>query len=442
MKKRTFVKIISFLLAILVVVSVLCIKYYKRSQSFKTEIRYTYSRSIEELNSSLNKISVALGKMPYVWNPAQLSQIATDIYTESKIAKQAFSQLPTGAASYENVNKFLSQVGNFTVYLAQKAIDGGVINDTEKSNIEKLTTMAEGLSAGFAEMQVQIDTSGYWSDAITNNIEQTLGDDMFADKLNMLEDSIVDYPTLLYDGPYSDYVSAEYSYLIENSEAVDEQTAKAVAANALGIPIDEIMLDNYDSGKIPAFNLVYGEGAATVSINGGYLISFRKYNVGEQAKLSYNAAKKKAEEFIGKIFGESFLANYYFTDNGVCVVNFALVEGGVICYTDLVKVGVDMSSGDVVFFDARGYITNNKPREIEKPEFTQDEAKAVLKADLSIKSSALCLIPTEGGYEKLCYEFLCKTKENREILVYIGAQTLLQEDIFLVFQTNGGTLTK
>ncbi len=442
MKKRTLVKIISYLLAILLVVSVLCIKYYKHSQRFKTEIRYTYSRSIEELNSSLNKISVALGKMPYVWNPAQLSQIATDIYTESKIAKQAFAQLPTGEASYDNVNKFLSQVGNFTVYLAQKAIDGGEINETEKNNIETLTSMAQGLSAGFAEMQVEIDTTGYWSDAITGSIEQTIGDNAFTESLNILEDSIIDYPTLLYDGPYSDYVSVNNAYLIENAEAVDEQTAKTVAANALGISAEEIMLDNYDSGKIPAFNFVYGEGAATVSINGGYLISFRKYNVGEQAKLSYNQAKKKAEEFIGKTFGESFLANYYFTDNGVCVVNFALVSGGVICYTDLVKVGVDMSNGDVVFFDARGYITNNKPREMKTPKFTVEEAQNVLKDNLNIKSKALCLIPTEGGYEKLCYEFLCKTKENREILVYIGAETLRQEDVFLVFQTNGGTLTK
>ena len=101
-----------------------------------------------------------------------------------------------------------------------------------------------------------------------------------------------------------------------------------------------------------------------------------------------------------------------------------------------------MSNGDIVFFDARGYITNNKPREIISPPHTINEAQEILDDQLNVKSSALALIPSSGGYEKLCYEFLCEAKEKREILVYIGAETLIEEDIFLVFKTNGGSLIK
>ena len=442
MKKRIIIRIISFLLALIIVTLVFCIKYYRRSLSFQNEIRYTYSRSFEEMNSSFNKMRVALEKLSFVSSVGQISQLATDIYTEARIAKQAFSQLPTGAQAHENVNKFLSQVGNYTVYLAQKIIDGGEINEIEKSNLGTLTTIAANMSDNFSQLQVEIDRTGHWNENLTKNIQSTVENDVFVESISKLDESIIDYPTLLYDGPYSDYISSGSVYLVGNAVETDEQTAKTVAANALGIEVEELTLDNFDSGRIPAFNFVYGEGTASVSINGGKLISLRKYNVGSEQNLSYVQAKKSAEKFMGEMYKDTFLANYYFTDNGVCVVNFALVSDGVICYADLVKVGVDMSNGDIVFFDARGYLTNNKPREIESPAYTLEQAQAKLNGDLTVKSTALTLIPTSGGYEKLCYEFLCRTKENREILVYISAETLAEEDIFLIFKTNGGTLTK
>ncbi len=443
MKKRTFIRIIAYLLALLITATVFCLKYYELSKTYQNEIRYTYSRSFEEMNASLNKINVALAKLPFVTSAGQISQIATDIYTEAKIAKQAFSQLPTGELAYANVNKFFSQVGNYTVFLAQKVVDGGQISEAEKENITVLSNLAKDMSSSFTEMQISIESIGYWSEMLNQSMDDTVGTDIFMQSLNVLDESIIDYPTLLYDGPYSDYISSGSSYLIENSEAIDEQTAKTIAANALDIPTQEISLDNYDNGKISAFNFVYGEGVVSVSINGGYLISFRKYNVGEEPTLTYQQAKKRAEKFISEVYNEdNFLPNYYFTDNGTCVVNFALIENGVICYTDLVKVGVDMSNGDIVFFDARGYITNHKEREINEPIHTLEEAQALIDSTLIIKSTATALIPTSGGYEKLCYEFLCKSKDDREILVYINAETLAEEDIFLVFKTNGGTLTK
>ena len=442
MKKRTLIRIIAFMLALLIVVGIYCFKYYRRSLSFQNEIRYTYSRSFEEMNSSLNKIRVALEKISFVTSPSQISQLATDVYTEAKIAKQAFSHLPTGYQAHDNINKFLSQVGNYTVYLARRVIDGGEITEIERTNIETLSGLANTVSEDFTKLQVEIDRGGYWTEALTQNLENIVVNDVFSESITKLDESIIDYPTLLYDGPFSDYISSGEIYLVENSEEISEDTAKLIAANALNISAEDLSLDNYDSGRIPAFNFVYGEGTVSVSINGGYLISFRKYNVGNNSKLSYREAKKYAEKFLLENFKDTFLSNYYFTDNGVCVVNFALINDGVICYTDLVKVGVDMSNGDIVFFDARGYITNNKLREIISPPHTINEAQEVLDDQLNVKSSALALIPSSGGYEKLCYEFLCETKEKREILVYIGAETLIEEDIFLVLKTNGGSLIK
>ena len=443
MKKRTLIRIFCFLLALFFVAVGLGYKYYKQAKVFQDEITYTYSRSLEEVNSSLNKIEVALEKVRYVTTPSQMSVLAADIYTEAKIAKQAFSQLPTSEPALQNLNKFFSQIGNYTTFLAQKVIDGGEISDAEKQNIETLSVMAQNITDDFEVMQIEINSLGYWNDYLTNSLETAVVDETFMGSLNVLEESIIDYPTLLYDGPYADNIYSKTSYLVENSKPIGEETALTIAANALGIDKSELKIDNYDNGKIAAVNIVYGEGMASVSINGGYLISFRKYNTGEETVLSYQQAQTKAEKFISEILSKTFSVNYYFADNGVCVFNFARTENGVIFYPDLVKVGVDMSSGDIVFFDARAYIMNYAHREIIMPsEEKLGQAKERLSSSLTVKSSALCVIPTDGGYEKLCYEFLCRNSDGKEFLVYINTETLKEEQIFTVFKTNGGTLVK
>lgn len=442
MKKRTILRIFSFLIAIAIALFVFLIKYYQRSKTFQSEIKYTYSRSFEELNSSLNKINVSLEKAAYVSSADQISKIATEVYTESKIAKQAFSQLPTKAETIEKVNKFLSQVGNYSVFLAQKIISGGEIEAADRDNLEQLSDIAQDVSEGFSEIQTSLNNAEYHQTVLENAVNQALPETEFSEYLTEIDQSMADYPTLLYDGPYSDYISAKESELIKSSEPVDEETAKGVAAAALGINPEELSLDNYDSGSIPAYNFIYGEGAASVSINGGYLINFRKYNVGSEASLSYPQAITKAQEFMADNYSQNFIVNYYFTDNGVCVVNFALKQGAVICYTDLIKVGVDISNGDIVFFEARGYITNTKQRTIQTPEKSIEAAMETLNSSLNIKSNALALIPTEGGYEKLCYEFLCAGENGEEILIYINAETLAEEEIFIVLKTDGGTLVK
>ncbi|MBQ6816384.1 MAG: germination protein YpeB [Clostridia bacterium] len=442
MKNRTILRILCFLITLCIVLAIFLLKYYKRANSFQNEIKYTYSRSFEELYASLNKINVALDKAAYVSSANQISKIATDIYTESKIAKQAFSQLPTGSMAHQKINKFFSQVGNYSIYVANKVISGTDLVDEERDNLEKLSDIAKNISNGFSSMQITHNNIEHWTTVIDETLNNSLEEIEFVSNLNEIDNSMADYPTLLYDGPYSDYLSNKESELIKNSEPVDETTARQVAAKALGITPELLTVDNYDSGNIPAINFVYNEGAASVSINGGFLISFRKYNFDNIAAINYNQALIYAQNYLKDLFNKNFIASYYYTDNGVCVIDFALKEANVICYTDLIKVGVDMSSGDIVFFESRGYLINHKERTIETPKHSLDEAAAVLNTALGIKSSALTLIPTSGGYEKLCYEFLCSGEHGEEILIYINAETLNEEQIFMVLKTNGGTLVK
>ena len=136
-----------------------------------------------------------------------------------------------------------------------------------------------------------------------------------------------------------------------------------------------------------------------------------------------------------------FKETYYFTTEGICVVNFAFVDGQTLCYTDLIKVGVAMDTGEIVLYEASGYISNHKERTYPTPTYTVEQAKELISEALTPKETAIALIPTDAGEER-CYEFLCETEDGQEILVYININTLAEEEILILLKSDGGTLVK
>lgn len=109
-------------------------------------------------------------------------------------------------------------------------------------------------------------------------------------------------------------------------------------------------------------------------------------------------------------------------------MNFAYEQDGVTCYPDLVKVGVALDTGSVVFFDARGYLMNHQEREFSAPMLTDTTAREILSPSLTVQSQNMAVIPTSGRNEAYCYEFLCEGREGQKVLVYINSATRLRRN--------------
>ena len=61
---------------------------------------------------------------------------------------------------------------------------------------------------------------------------------------------------------------------------------------------------------------------------------------------------------------------------------------------------------------------------------------------LKVESGSLALIPTPGLNEVLCYEFQCTGENEDRVLVYINASTGMEEQIFILMQSDSGVLVK
>ena len=131
---------------------------------------------------------------------------------------------------------------------------------------------------------------------------------------------------------------------------------------------------------------------------------------------------------------------YFIKQGNVVTVNYAYNDNGVIVYPDLIKVKIALDNGEILGIETTGYLNSHKEREFNGPQITLEEAKAKINDKLEIMSENMAIIPTEWKTELVCYEFKWKLEE-KEFLVYINAETGKEEDILVILDTPGGTLT-
>ncbi|MEG1141418.1 MAG: germination protein YpeB [Clostridia bacterium] len=160
----------------------------------------------------------------------------------------------------------------------------------------------------------------------------------------------------------------------------------------------------------------------------------------QDKKIDFNEANIKAKEFLKLNNITNVTDRYYIIKDNEITINYAAVQNNVILYPDLIKVKVALDNGEILSYEALGYTYNHSNRENIIPKKSLNEAKKILNKNLTVISNDLCLIPTDSKKEILCYEFKCK-KDNKEYLVYINANTLLEEKILTVINSEDGTLT-
>lgn len=441
MKQRTVIRIISLLTAVILAIGGLWIKEMTKSRKYLLQIENEYSSSLSKLNSSLNNISLILEKTAYVNTARQISSYSAELYSEAELAKEALSALPTGEDGLNTVYKFLSQVGNYALSVSKKMISGESITAEQKQNLIKLGDTARTVSQVISDSQLTFNNNEYWANELESRIDGIVKDSPLAQSLNTLEQDLSDYPTLIYDGPYSDHILNKEPLMTANTTTVSKDEAHKIAQSLLSKK-SRLKYDGLQNGKIDCYRFINDDVTVTVSKNGGYLVYMRKNRSVGETVLSYEQSLEKAKRFMSDNGFKGMTDTYYYSDEGVCVINFAYLDGQTICYTDLIKVGVALDTGEIMFYESSGYLTNHTERAFETPTYTPEQATETISTDLSVETISVALIPTDGGGEVRCYEFLCKTADEKEILIYTNVQTLDIEHIYILLRTDGGTLVK
>lgn len=435
---RAFVRIISFSIAAILTLAAVAVQHMNRADATQTRLQYGYMRAVEDLSLSLDNIKTTLNKGMYSNSATMMTQLSGKLWNEAANAKAALAQLPVEELNLEQTYKFLSQVGNYSQSLAEKFSGGEQLTGDEKENLKTLYGYAEDLSNKMWQVEKRIEDGELtFSDVNaagggSQSVHVTEG---FTD----FEEGFSNYPTLIYDGPFSDHILEKEPLMVKDKQEVTADQAAEKARQASGDT--SLRISDEEGGKMPSYVFESDSTVVSVTKQGGLFSYMLKYrNIGEPS-LSASQATAVAKEYMETLGYKNMTETYYEINGGMCICNFAGTQNGTVLYTDLIKIGVALDRGEVLSFDARGYITNHTVRELGTPKITEKQASAKLSDTLNIMETNLCVIPSDGLNERYCYEFLCTDSEGKQLLVYINADSGEEEQILLLQISGNGRLT-
>lgn len=444
MKKRNIVRIISFVGALIVTLGIWGVLSTVRLHKANMSIRQTNERALTQLGTYLDDITLNLQKSMYVGGDSLLSEISTDLWRSSVSAKESLSEIAGSDASVSGVYKFLSQVGEYTLAVNEKISSGISISQSETDNLDTLLQYSRVLSNTVNYLIEQEETGALGFDEIEKALEDMDADSLsIGDQNNDGNQSLSDYPTLIYDGPFSDHIADKTSEMLKNEKAVSREDAMLIAAEFIGAKTEEMSFLGYAEGNLPTYTFFNDRCAVSVTKMGGLVNYMLADGYVEDIVLSSEDAVKKATEYLENKGYNNMRSSYYSINDGVCTVNFTYYSGGITYYTDLIKVSVALDKGEIIAFDATGYIMNHKKRDIpENVTYNPTEAKSIIRDTLTVISYKRAVIPTEWETEEYVYEYHCVDKNKQEVLVYLDPIRGEERDVLLLMYGDGGVLTK
>lgn len=442
MTKRSYIRIVSyigFMLAVIVISSVMSATNMK---AYKTELEVSYQQSLAEFAECLDKVDTDITKSLVSNSKGEVYDLSRDLYAQCSTAKNAMSRLPVSQMELGNAYKFLSQCSDYAQYIGGKIDKNEIITEEEHQNLKNLLGYAQKFNEQAKDMVATVNAGAMITEGEVKSINQ-INVSPLSNSFSAGAEIFEDFPTLLYDGPFSDQVLNKASKLVKSADVKTREECRKIFASAIGADVNNVSYETDDKSKIPCYTFKCGRYTGLVTKQGGYikeiLYSGKIQNSNITAENACNLAVKALEE-LGY---SNMTVCYYNVENNICTVNCAYQKDNVCYYSDLIKVGISMNDGELVSMDAKTYLTNHTNRKPKIAKLSTNQAKKKLSKYLEVKNSKMCVIPKESGKEIQCYEFTCKSKDTGEdTLVYINCDTGEEEDIMIVLKSASGTLVK
>ncbi|MDD3833387.1 MAG: germination protein YpeB [Oscillospiraceae bacterium] len=441
LNRRSLVRLVSFTVALVVALAASSISAYAMAVNYRTTVEYSYQRALSQLSEYVSDLDNTLDKGQYATTSKQIQGLSTKLCSDSGYAKDSLAQLPINNNTIISTNKFLSQVGNYCTSLSKRVSVGGEITDADLETLDKLSDYASKISQQLRKMVSDVENGRLMIGEVSSSTKkQGIDKDepLITGGFKEIEDGFTDYPTMIYDGPFSDHILQQKPKFLKGKTQVSVDKALKIAKAATKTNSLKHVGDT--AGNLPTFDFSSKTMRASVTKTGGLVDTFIDSRSVGEPKISTQEGVKLAQKELTEMGFNDFKYRYYGINNGVLTVNFAATQNGVTLYPDLIKIGIALDDGSVVSYDAKGYIMNHSVRKLPDVAITEEEARSILSKRLTVQSHGMAIIPTEGLSETLCHEFMCQGGGDEQVLVYVNVQTGMEEQILIVIKDEMGIL--
>lgn len=449
-------RIISIVLALaLVATGVWGYNQYRLKNSYKITLNNNYQRLFYDMKSHIENVQVSLSKALLSESRDQNILLLNQIVQQAYLAQEKLSQMPINHGDISKTEKFLNQVADYSYSLLKGHLNGKPLTDEQRDTVAQLQNYVGTLDKELADLHNKI-ANGEINFHITGLSGRSklkeANENMINTSLVNVEEQFTETPELIYDGPFSDQVMNIKPKGLGKGN-VDKEKAEEIVREFLGIEkVRKLTLfeegEQSNAAKIESYTFSVDpeneekEQAIYISVSkiGGNVVWMANPRAVNEISLSVKQAENYAKKFLQEKGYENMELNYSLRYDGVALFNYAYKEGDVTIYPDLIKVKVALDNGEIVGYDAAGYLTSHYDRDIAEPKLTEEEARDRVRYSFNIDSIRLAIIPKEGTKEALCYEFKGKY-QGSDFIVYINALTGQEEDILKIIKNENGTLT-
>ena len=430
--------------------------YYERAERYALAVNNSYQHAFDELVTAVEEVDAALQKSVYVTSPNLAGSLCTQIFGKAMTAQMSLGALPFASEELEQTAGFISRVGDYAYSLSRAAAAGRGVTEEELENLRALSDTASVLALNLKGMQTELQDgtlsltrlrrSQTTLDAAEDTESGSASTGFAGDSFRLIEAEFPEIPSLIYDGPFSEHLTGLAPKALEGLPAVDAAKAREIAADFLGVSRGKVYPVGEREGDIPCYLFAAdGESGESIWVSvtklGGKVLSMLSSRPVGSAVFSAEQAVEEARRFLQEKGYSDMAETYHMTQGGILTANFAWRQVETLCYSDLVKVSVALDTGKVCGFEAKGYLTAHCWREIPEVAVSYEDALRQVPQGVTVEGVQGVLVPSDGKYETLCYEFKCRAQEERNCLIYVNAVTGQQEKILILLEDESGTLT-
>lgn len=439
-KRRSLIRAYTFGLALFAVMGYYLYGNMQTADQYKLYADNAYSRSVNELAGEVESLATELERAQLSASPAMINGICTKAYASAESAVTAMSSIPNSAEALSETASFISKCGDYAMYLAKNAAAGYVPTSEEMSNLKKITSSVRNVADELGSAAERLRNGEICVDSICT--DENVEDVTLTGTFKKVEASLLNAPTLNYDGKFSDHINSLTAKFTNGQNEISEDDALQVAERFTGVAKDKFAVQSVDDPAMPVYSLTSDGVFIEITKNGGYVKSCFFSRPVEFTRYSGEDAVKKAEEYVSHIDLPGLKTiNWHIEDNR-CTVRMSHCENNVTCYADELKIVVALDTLDIIGFYTGDYLMNHTSRTIEEPTVAQSDAEGRLSEGLNVQNRSLAMIQTDGKNEKLCHEFTCTDSDGNQKIIYVDGATGFEERIDISSKDNNGTLIK
>ena len=429
--------IITLGISTLVLASALTFTFLMPTES-DTALESSYKRSFYNVVDGVDNMDTNMSKILATKDEGAMQIYLLDLAVNSEVTENDLQSLPFKDESKFYTTKLVNQIGDYAKYLNKKLAEGKPLTTEDKAGLLALYQNNQTLKNTLNSM---IEKMG--QDFSFSSIGETDDGNIVVADFNELENLSVEYPELIYDGPFSDGITDRKIKGLDEEEVSLSYAKDRFIALFGELGLENVTEDGETATGIETYNfsaIVKGEPLfAQISKRGGKLVMFDYGGSCKEVNYEQQPAIDRAEEFMKKAGITGMKAVWVNLNNNLYTINFAFDLNGVIVYSDLVKVRVCAETGNVIGMEASSYYYNHTERILEQPVLTKNEAQERVSDNIEVETSRLSVVPVGNESEKLCYEF-SGSYDGALYYVYIDAISGKQVQLFKVIESTEGTL--